>query len=192
MFGLGRRRCRVGATGAARCSPSRRLERPHASDPGRLAPGIPTPRGRPRSLGSCGLGDRFLADLVLRAELEAAQGPGKRGRARPRARVPLRVHQFQRDGTVSYSRAEILLTNQESCGSVGARRARWRTRNNAAAALSNAPTNSRQIQYPKLEGHLALPCDLAMGRSARLHRDVSRAKKGRLGWILSLTVAPLQ
>jgi hypothetical protein len=49
--GWGRRRCRVGAMGAAEVEPSRCLESPHPSDPGRLAPGIPRSKRRPRSLG---------------------------------------------------------------------------------------------------------------------------------------------
>jgi hypothetical protein len=65
-----------------------------------------------------------------------------------------RVHESQRDGTVSDSPAEILLTDHESCTSVRARSARWLTRDNARAALSNALTNSRQIQHFAEHGRL--------------------------------------
>ena len=130
--------------------------------------------------GSCGLGDRFLVDWVQRAELQAAQGPGGPEVAYdPEHVAPPRVHQSQRACIVSDCRAEILLIDQESCSSMRACRARWLTRDNARAALSNAPTNSRQIQHPSLKATWPSACDLAMGRSARLHRDVSRAKRGR-------------
>jgi hypothetical protein len=98
--------------------------------------------------GSCGLGDRFLVDRVQRAELQAAQGPGGPEVAHdPEHVAPPRVHQSQRACTVSDCRAEILLIDQESCSSVRACRARWLSRDNARAGLSNAPTNSRQIQH---------------------------------------------
>jgi hypothetical protein len=101
--------------------------------------------------GSRSLGDRpFLAALVQRAELEAAQGPGGPEVAHDPEHVgPPRVHQSQRDCALSDSRAEILLIDQESWSSVRACHARWLSRGNAGAALSNAPTNSRQIQQSK-------------------------------------------
>jgi hypothetical protein len=108
----------------------------------------PGQEGDRAAWGSCGLGDRFLVDRVQRAELQAAQGPGGPEVAHDPERVaPPRVHQSQRAGIVSDCRAEILLIDQESCSRVRACRARWLTRDNARAGLSNAPTNSRQIQH---------------------------------------------
>src|SRR4029453_11119618 len=95
--------------------------------------------------------------------------------------APPRVHQSQRAGTVSDCRAEILLIDQESCSSMRACRARWLTRDNARAGLSNAPTNSRQIQH----WTLALPARLTAhtaGRGARLMEVVSEAG---IGWQLA-------
>jgi len=53
---------------------------------------------------------------------------------------------------------------------VRARRARWLTRNNARAALSNAPTNSQQIQhFAAASGFLPRRLhEHATGRGARL------------------------
>jgi hypothetical protein len=108
----------------------------------------PGQEGDRASWGSCSRGDRlFIADLVQRTELEAAQGPGGPEVAHDPVHVVPRVHESQRDGTVSDSPAEILLTDHESCSSMRACRARWLTRDNARAALSNALTNSRQIQH---------------------------------------------
>jgi hypothetical protein len=133
--------------------------------------------------GSHSLGDRsFKAALVGRAELQAAQGPGGPEVAHdPEHVASPRVHQSQRAGTVSDSRAEILLINQESCSSIRARRARWLSRDNARAALSNALTNSRQIQHWTLD----LPARLilhAAGRGARLMQVVG--EQG-IGWQLA-------
>jgi hypothetical protein len=111
---------------------------------------LPPGQGGDRAAwGSCGLGDRsFIADLVPRAELQAAHGSGGPEVAHdPEHVASPRVHQSQRACAVSGSCAEILLKDQESCSSMGARRARWLARDNARAALSNAPTNSRQIQH---------------------------------------------
>jgi hypothetical protein len=106
--------------------------------------------GRP-AWGSCGLGDRFLAALVQRAELQAAHGPGGPEVAHdPEHVVPPRVHQSQRACTVSDCRAEILLIDQESCSSMRPYRARWLNRDNARAGplqrsneLSTDPTFRR-------------------------------------------------
>jgi hypothetical protein len=109
----------------------------------------PGQEGDRAAWGSRSLGDRpFLAALVQRAELEAAHGPGGPEVAHDPEHVgPPRVHQSQRDCALSDSRAEILLIDQESCTSVRARSARWLTRDNPRTALSNALTNSRQIQH---------------------------------------------
>jgi hypothetical protein len=109
----------------------------------------PGQEGDRAAWGSRSLGDRpFLAALVQRAELEAAQGPGGPEVAHDPEHVgPPRVHQSQRDCALSDSRAEILLIDQESCTSVRARSARCLTRDNPRTALSNALTNSRQIQH---------------------------------------------
>jgi hypothetical protein len=108
----------------------------------------PGQEGDRAAWGSCGLGDRFLVDRVQRAELQAAKGPGGPGAAYdPEHVAPPRVHQSQRACIVSDCRAEILLIDQESCSSMRACRARWLSRDNARAALSNAPTNSRPIQH---------------------------------------------
>jgi hypothetical protein len=132
---------------------------------------------------SCGLGDRFLAALVQQAELQAAHGPGGPEVAHdPEHVAPPRVHQSQRAGTVSDCRAEILLIDQESCSSMRACRARWLTRDNARAALSNAPTNSRQLQHWTLDLHRRL-ADHAAGigpsqGGARLMQAVHQAGIG--------------
>jgi hypothetical protein len=143
----------------------------------------PGQEGDRAAWGSCSLGDRsFIADLVGRAELEAAHGPGGPQVAHDSAHAcPPRVHQSQRDCTVSDSRAEILLRGQESCSSMPARRARWLTRDNARAALSNALTNSRQIQHwtHDLPARLV---DHAAGRGARLMEVVGEAG---IGWQLA-------
>jgi hypothetical protein len=90
----------------------------------------------------------LLADLVQQAELEAADGPGGLEGAHDPAHVAcLRVHESQRNCALSEYPAEILLNGRESWSSVRACPARRLTRNNARAALSNAPTNSRQIQH---------------------------------------------
>jgi hypothetical protein len=109
----------------------------------------PGQEGDRAAWGSRSLGDRsFLAALVQRAELEAAQGPGGPEVAHDPEHVGRpRVHQSQKDCALSDSRAEILLIDQESCTSVRARSARCLTRDNPRTALSNALTNSRQIQH---------------------------------------------
>jgi hypothetical protein len=109
----------------------------------------PGQEGDRAAWGRCSLGSRsFIADRVQRAELEAAHGPGGPEVAHDPAHVvPPRVHQSRRACTVSDSRAEILLRDQESCSSMRARQASWLSRDNARAALSNARTNSRQIQH---------------------------------------------
>jgi hypothetical protein len=113
----------------------------------------PGQEGDRAAWGSHSLGDRsFKAALVGRAELQAAQGPGGPEVAHdPEHVASPGVHQSQRAGTVSDSRAEILLINQESCSSIRACRARWLSRDNARAAFSNALTNSRQIQHWTLD-----------------------------------------
>jgi hypothetical protein len=112
-----------------------------------LPPGEEGDRG---AWGSCSAGYQFfIADLLQQAELKAAQGPEGPKVAHDPAHVgPPRVHESQRGCTISDSRAEILLKDQESCSSMRACRPRWLTRDNARAALSNALTNSRQIQHP--------------------------------------------
>jgi hypothetical protein len=62
-----------------------------------------------------------------------------------------------------------------------ARRARWLTRDNARAALSNALTNSRQIQHWTLDLPARL-VDHAAGRGARLMQVVG--EQG-IGWQLA-------
>jgi hypothetical protein len=143
----------------------------------------PGQQGGRAAWGSCGLGDRFVAALVQRAELQAAQGPGGPEVAHdPEHVAPPRVHQSQRACTVSDCRAEILLIDQESCSSMRAYRAHWLTRDNARAALSNAPTNSGQIQHWTLGLHRRL-ADHAAGISpsqggARLMEAVRQAGIG--------------
>jgi hypothetical protein len=108
----------------------------------------PGQEGDRAAWGSCSLGDRLFADLVQQAELEAADGPeGLEGAHDPAHVACLRVHESQRDCALSDSRAEILLIDQESCTSVRARSACCLTRDNPRTALSNALTNSRQIQH---------------------------------------------
>ena len=117
----------------------------------------PGQEGDRAAWGSRSLGDRsFLAALVQRAVLEAAQGPGGPEVAHDPEHVGSpRVHESQRDCALSDSRAEILLIDQESCSSMRACGARWLSSgDNARAALSNALTNSRQIQHFAEHGHL--------------------------------------
>jgi hypothetical protein len=87
--------------------------------------------------------------VLQRAQFKAAQGPEgpKVAHDDPEHVGPRRVHESQTGCTVSDRRAEILLKDQESCSSMRACRARWLSRDNARAALSNALTNSRQIQH---------------------------------------------
>jgi hypothetical protein len=148
----------------------------------------PGQEGDRAAWGSRSLGDRpFLAALVRRAELEAAQGPGGPEVAHDPEHVgPPRVHQSQRDCALSDSRAEILLIDQESCTSVRARSARCLTRDNPRTALSNALTNSRQIQHwvhsvTFLEPRLGAHRD---GVGARLMQVVGQAG---IGFVLART-----
>ncbi len=138
---------------------------------------LPPGQGGDRAAwGGCSLGDRFvIAALVQRAERKAPQGSGGPEVANDPAHVvPPRVHQSQRACTLSDRRAGILRKDQESCSSVRARRARWLTRNNARAALSNAPTNSQQIQHwaKDVDARLATQ---RQGRGARLVQVVLAA-----------------
>jgi hypothetical protein len=64
---------------------------------------------------------------------------------------------------------------------VPARHGRWLSRDNAGAALSNAPTNSRQIQHWTLNLPVRLQEDPA-GRGARLMQVVGEAG---IGWQLA-------
>jgi hypothetical protein len=161
---LGMRSCsiphlevRVGDGGAAVWGPRARADwnpaaawrAPTLATPAGSRQASPGQEGDRAPWGSRSLGDRpFLAALVQRAELEAAHGPGGPEVAHDPEHVgPPRVHQSQRDCALSDSRAEILLIDQESCTSVRARRACWLTRDNPRTALSNALTNSRQIQH---------------------------------------------
>ena len=134
--------------GAAKVEPSRCLESPTLATPASSRQASPGQEGDRAAWGNCSLGDRLLADLVQQAELEAADGPGEPEGAHDPAHVAcLRVHESQKDCALSDYPAEILLKGQESWSSVRACHTRWLTRNNARAALSNALTNSRQIQH---------------------------------------------
>jgi hypothetical protein len=143
----------------------------------------PGQEGDRAARGSRSLGDRsFLAALVERAELEAGQGPGGPEVAHDPEHVGRpRVHQSQRDCALSDCRAEILLIDQESFTSVRARSARCLTRDNPRTALSNALTNSRQIQHWTLDLPARL-VDHAAGHGARLMQVVGEAG---IGWQLA-------
>jgi hypothetical protein len=194
---LGMRSCsishlevRVGDGGAAvwapwarpKWNPAAAWRAPTLATPAGSRQVSPGQEGDRAAWGSCSLGDRLLADLVQQAELEAADGPGGLEGAHDPAHVAcLRVHESQRDCALSDYPAEILLKGQESWSSVQACHARRLTRNNARAALSNAPTNSRQIQHWTLD----LPARLtahAAGRGARLMEVVGEAG---IGWQLT-------
>ncbi len=113
---------------------------------------VPGQAGDRAAWESCSAGYQvFIAEVLQRAEFKGAQGPEgpKVAHDDPAHVGPRRVHQSQRGCALSARRAEILLGGQESCSSMRACRARWLSRDNARAALSNALTNSRQIQHGK-------------------------------------------
>jgi hypothetical protein len=146
----GRRRCRGGpqarpdgspaAPASARILPTEAVSR-------QVAPGQAGDRA---AWDARSAGDQvFIAAVLQRPQFKAAQGPEgpKVAHDDPEHGAPRRVHESQRGCALSARRAEILLGGQESCSSMRACRARWLSRDNARAALSNALTNSRQIQH---------------------------------------------
>jgi hypothetical protein len=163
MLGLGTVALPCGGTVAARLEPSRSLGSPTLAT-GALSRQVPLvgEEGDRGAWGSCSAGYQFfIADLLQQAELEAAQGPeGPKGRARPRARRPSPSSRIPKGMHCSDSRAEILLKDQESCSSMRACRPQWLTRDNARAALSNALTNSRQIQQKEGQDHRPIVPDV--------------------------------
>ncbi len=145
----GRRRCREGPQArpdGGPAAPTRARILPTGAAWCQLAPGQAGDRA---AWDRCSAGDqRFIAELLQRAEPKAAQGPeGPKVAYDPEHVGPRRVHESQRGCTLSDRRAEILLGDQESCSSMRACRARWLSSDNAQAALSSALTNSRQIQH---------------------------------------------
>jgi hypothetical protein len=150
--GGGRRRCRGGPQArpdGSPAAPARARILPTKAASCQVAPGQ---EGDRAARDSCSAGDQvFIAAVLQRAQFKAAQGPEgpKVAHDDPEHVGPRRVHQSQRGCTVSARRAEILLGGQESCSRMRACRARWLSRDNATAALSNALRNSRQIQQDK-------------------------------------------
>jgi hypothetical protein len=169
----GRRRCRGGPQARPDGSPA-------APASARILPTkavscqvAPSQEGDRAAWDSCSAGDRVcIAAVAQRAQFKAAQAPEGPKVAHDLEHVgPRRVHESQRDCTVSDRRAEILLGDQESCSSMRACRARWLSRDNARAALSNALTNSRQIQHWTID---------LVRRITREHRNPNWTGPGRL------------
>jgi hypothetical protein len=148
----GRRRCRGGPQArpdGSPAAPARARILPTEAVSRQVVPGQAGDRA---AWESCSAGYQvFIAEVLQRAEFKGAQGPEgpKVAHDDPAHVGPRRVHQSQRGCALSARRAEILLGGQESCSSMRACRARWLSRDNARAALSNALTNSRQIQHGK-------------------------------------------
>src|SRR6266542_2101413 len=148
----GRRRCRGGPQArpdGSPAAPARARILPTEAVSRQVVPGQ---AGARAAWESCSAGYQvFIAEVLQRAEFKGAQGPEgpKVAHDEPAHVGPRRVHQYKRGCALSARRAEILLGGQESCSSMRACRARWLSRDDARAVLSNALTNSRQIQHGK-------------------------------------------